>query len=170
MIRCKNSVLERREHKGTVRCANKQNQQRDVRKSAKSVRVTATTTERVTPKVRTRCTARRATANVLQWRSRPRNIHEAARRTQKVTKANSKEARQQAEAHCSTTGEIKVSTSTVAALFSKMALTGQRIAMVDMVLLVFQHFHIYCRVGCNALWVVVVHIFQFPEQEPVQTN
>ena len=34
-------------------------------------------------------------------------------------------------------GEIKVSTSTVAALFSKMALTGQRIAVVDMVLLVF---------------------------------
>ena len=31
----------------------------------------------------------------------------------------------------------KVSTSTVAALFLKMALTGQRIAMVDMVLLVF---------------------------------
>ena len=31
------------------------------------------------------------------------------------------------------TGETKVSTSTVAALFSKMALTGQRIAMVDMV-------------------------------------
>ena len=29
------------------------------------------------------------------------------------------------------------STSTVAALFSKMALTGQRIAMVDMVFLVF---------------------------------
>ena len=28
--------------------------------------------------------------------------------------------------------ETKVSTSTVAALFSKMALTGQRIAMVDM--------------------------------------
>ena len=28
-------------------------------------------------------------------------------------------------------GEIKASTSTVAALFSKMALTGQRIAMVD---------------------------------------
>ena len=46
------------------------------------------------------------------------------------------------------TGEMKVSTSTVAALFSKMALTGQRIAMVDMVLLVFfQHVHIYCRVG-----------------------
>ena len=35
----------------------------------------------------------------------------------------------------SRTGEMKVSTSTVAALFSKMALTGQRIAMVDMVLL-----------------------------------
>ena len=33
--------------------------------------------------------------------------------------------------------ENKVSTSTVAALFSKMALTGQRIAMVDMVLLGF---------------------------------
>ena len=30
--------------------------------------------------------------------------------------------------------ELKVSTSTVAALVSKMALTGQRIAMVDMVL------------------------------------
>ena len=37
-------------------------------------------------------------------------------------------------------GEIKVSTSTVAALFSKMALTGQRIAMVDMVFLVFTAF------------------------------
>ena len=37
-------------------------------------------------------------------------------------------------------GEMKVSTSTVAALFSKMALTGQRIAMVDMVLLVFPAF------------------------------
>ena len=45
------------------------------------------------------------------------------------------------------TGEIKVSTSTVAALFSKMALTGQRIAMVDMVLLFFQLFHIYRRGG-----------------------
>ena len=32
---------------------------------------------------------------------------------------------------------MKVSTSTVAALFSKMALTGQRIAMVDMVFLSF---------------------------------
>ena len=32
--------------------------------------------------------------------------------------------------------EIKVSTSTVVALFSKMALTSQRIFMVDMVLLV----------------------------------
>ena len=38
------------------------------------------------------------------------------------------------------TGEIKVSTSTVAALFLKMALRGQRIAMVDMVLLVFTAF------------------------------
>ena len=37
-------------------------------------------------------------------------------------------------------GEIKVSTSTVAALFSKMALTGQRIAMVDMAFLVFTAF------------------------------
>ena len=37
-------------------------------------------------------------------------------------------------------GEMKVTTSTVAALFSKMALTGQRIAMVDMVLLVFPAF------------------------------
>ena len=42
------------------------------------------------------------------------------------------------KSHC--TGEMKVSTSTVAALFSKMALTGQRIAMVDMVLLVFPAF------------------------------
>ena len=42
---------------------------------------------------------------------------------------------------------MKVSTSTVAALFSKMALTGQRIAMVDMVLLVFQHFLVSRRVG-----------------------
>ena len=38
------------------------------------------------------------------------------------------------------TEEIKASTSTVAALFSKMALTGQRLAMVDMVLLVFTAF------------------------------
>ena len=72
------------------------------------------------------------------------------------------------------TGEMKVSTSTVAALFSKMALTGQRIAMVEMVLLVFQHFHIYRRGGWSqsfplkisflALWVVVVlvDISQFP--------
>ena len=37
-------------------------------------------------------------------------------------------------------GEIKVSTSTVAALFSKMASTGQRIAMVDMAFLVFTAF------------------------------
>ena len=37
-------------------------------------------------------------------------------------------------------GAMKVSTSTVAAPFSKMALTGQRIAMVDMVLLVFPAF------------------------------
>ena len=37
-------------------------------------------------------------------------------------------------------GETRLSTSTVAALFSKMALTGQRIAMVDMVSLVFTAF------------------------------
>ena len=37
-------------------------------------------------------------------------------------------------------GKLKVSTSTVAALFSKMALTGQRIAMVDMLWLVFPAF------------------------------
>ena len=37
-------------------------------------------------------------------------------------------------------GEMKVSNSTVAALFSKMALTGQRIAVVGMVLLVFPAF------------------------------
>ena len=37
-------------------------------------------------------------------------------------------------------GKIKISTSTVAVLFSKMALTGQRIAMVDMVLPVFPAF------------------------------
>ena len=44
--------------------------------------------------------------------------------------------------------EIKVSTSSVAALFLKVALTGQRIAMVDMVLLVFfQHFHVYRKGG-----------------------
>ena len=35
------------------------------------------------------------------------------------------------------TGNMKVSTSTVEALFSNIALTGQRIAMVDIVLLVF---------------------------------
>ena len=40
----------------------------------------------------------------------------------------------------SPSGEIKVSTSTVAARFSKMALTGQRIAMVDMDLQVFPAF------------------------------
>ena len=34
-------------------------------------------------------------------------------------------------------GEMRVSTSTVVAVFSKMALTGQRIAMVDVVLLGF---------------------------------
>ena len=34
-------------------------------------------------------------------------------------------------------GKMRVSTSTVAALFLKMALTDQRIAMVDMLLLVF---------------------------------
>ena len=44
-------------------------------------------------------------------------------------------------------GEIKVSTFTVAALFSKMAVTGPRIVMVDMVFLVLQHFHIYRRGG-----------------------
>ena len=38
------------------------------------------------------------------------------------------------------TGKRKLSTSTVAALFSKMALTGQSIAMVDMVFLVFTAF------------------------------
>ena len=43
--------------------------------------------------------------------------------------------------HPSLSGEIKVSTSTVAAFFSKMASTGQRIAIVDMVLLVFRHVH-----------------------------
>ena len=37
-------------------------------------------------------------------------------------------------------GETKLSTSTVAALFSKMALTGQRIAMVDMLFQVFTAF------------------------------
>ena len=43
-------------------------------------------------------------------------------------------------------GEIKVSTSTVAALFSKMALTDQRIvAMVGTVLLVLPDFHVYRR-------------------------
>ena len=43
--------------------------------------------------------------------------------------------------------EKQSNTSTVAALFSKMALTAQRIAMVDVVLLVLQHFHIYRRGG-----------------------
>ena len=46
-------------------------------------------------------------------------------------------------------GEIKVSTSTVAALFSKMALTGQRIAMVDMVFLVLYSISI-STVGVDA--------------------
>ena len=42
----------------------------------------------------------------------------------------------------------KLSTSTVAALFSKMALTSQRIAMVDVVFLVFTAFpYIYRRGG-----------------------
>ena len=38
------------------------------------------------------------------------------------------------------TGETKVSTSTVAALVSTMALRGQRIALVDMVLLALPAF------------------------------
>ena len=42
--------------------------------------------------------------------------------------------------------EMKVSTSTVAALFSKMALKGQRLAMVDMVLhLFFQQFQKFLK-------------------------
>ena len=40
----------------------------------------------------------------------------------------------------SDTGKIKAHTSTVVALFSKMALTSQRIAMVDLVFLVFTEF------------------------------
>ena len=70
-------------------------------------------------------------------------------------------------------GETKLSPSTVAALFSKMALTGQRTAMVDMVLLVFPACP-YLPQGWMepefpsedflALWaVVVVDIFQLPE-------
>ena len=40
--------------------------------------------------------------------------------------------------------KIQISTSTVAALFSKVAVTGHRITMVDMGLASFcQHFHIY---------------------------
>ena len=39
--------------------------------------------------------------------------------------------------YSSGTGEIKVSTSTVEALFSRVALRGQKIAIVDMVFLVF---------------------------------
>ena len=59
--------------------------------------------------------------------------------------------RSSSEARASDSGEIKISTSTVAALFSKMALTGQRIAIVDMVSLVFffQNFHTYRRGGWN---------------------
>ena len=62
-------------------------------------------------------------------------------------------------------GKTKLSTSTIAGLFSKMALISQRIAMVDMVCWVLNHFHIYCRVDgaraslerlCfRALWMVV---------------
>ena len=75
---------------------------------------------------------------------------------------------------CFGAGGNKLSTSTVAALFSKMALTGQRIAMVDVVLPVFQHSLIYRRgrlrqrfarkVFFLALWVVmvVVDISQSP--------
>ena len=48
--------------------------------------------------------------------------------------------------HEAQTRARNVSTSTVAALLSKMALTGQRIAMVDMVLLVFPAFSYRARV------------------------
>ena len=51
-------------------------------------------------------------------------------------------------------GEIKVSTSTVAALLSKMALTGQRIAVVDVVFfLVSTAFCIYLPAGVDGVRV-----------------
>ena len=61
----------------------------------------------------------------------------------------------------SESGKMKVSTPTVPALFSKMALTGQRTALVDMVLLAFPAFPSlpWWLVGQKiffALWVVVV--------------
>ena len=73
--------------------------------------------------------------------------HEAGRERQKLRKPacphwrtrNTRRQRRSRQLSCST-GEMKVSTSTVAALFSKMALTGQKIAMVEMVLLVLPAF------------------------------
>ena len=56
-------------------------------------------------------------------------------------------------------GEMKVSTSTVAALFSKMSLTGQRIAMVDMIFLVFTAFHIYRRGGWSQSLPLKIFLF-----------
>ena len=60
----------------------------------------------------------------------------------------------------------KISTSTVAALSSKMALTGHRVAMV---VLVFSNMSI-STIGVEgasvcflALWVVVVGSYQFPD-------
>ena len=72
------------------------------------------------------------------------------------------------------TEKMKLSASTVAALFSKIASTGQRIAMVDMVLLVFQHFHVYrgggwsqdfgLKIFFSCSLVVVADLSQFPVQ------
>ena len=62
---------------------------------------------------------------------------------------------------------MKVSTSTVASLFSKMALMAQRIAMVDTALLVLQNFHIYCRGGWSQslllklFWTLLRHFALF---------
>ena len=56
-------------------------------------------------------------------------------------------------------GEIKVSISTVAAHFWRMALTGQRIDdMVDMVFLVFHHFHIYRRAGWSQSFTLKIFV------------
>ena len=64
-----------------------------------------------------------AKAKLLEWYPGGGNHRNDVKQRQKVCISNK--------------AEIKVSTSTVAALFSEMALTGQRIARVDMVFLVF---------------------------------
>ena len=75
---------------------------------------------------------------------------------------------------------MKVSTSTVAALFSKMALTGQRIAgrygfatfsSIFISTLGLDGARVsLCRFSFLALWVVVVDIFQFLVKGPFLQN